>query len=138
MSIFDFAVGTPGFMTCVEMFIVSIIFLWSFSAEPYLQLSMELPRTRSVGGAFLEVLDARDIFEGIGYMFKIAFPCGWGRSKSAMRREVGEKIEEEKERDVERGTMEVTETSHHDNDTLEEKTESSAAVNDETYHVQTV
>ena len=84
VSIFDFAVGTPAFMTCVEMFIVSIIFLWSFSAEPYLELATSLPRTRSLGGAFIDVLDIRDIFHGIWYMCKIAFCCG-GRSRASGR-----------------------------------------------------
>ena len=75
MSVFDFAVGTPAFMTCVEMFVVSVVFLWSFSAEQYLELSGSLPRTRSLGGAFVEVLDVRDIFQGIWHMCKIAFCC---------------------------------------------------------------
>ena len=65
-------------MTCVEMFIVSIIFLWSFSANEYLQLSTELPRTRGLGGAVVDVLDVRDIFQGIWYMCKIAFSCRGG------------------------------------------------------------
>ena len=63
-------------MTCVEMCIVSVIFLWSFSAEQYLRLSTELPRTRGLGGALVDVLDARDIFQGIWYMCKICFCCG--------------------------------------------------------------
>ena len=79
VSILDFVVGTPAFMTCVEMFIVSVIFLWSFSAEQYLELSTTLPRTRSLGGALVDVLDIRDIFHGIWYMCKIAFCCD-GRS----------------------------------------------------------
>lgn len=65
-------------MTCVEMFVVSVVFLWSFSAEQYLELSTSLPRTRSLGGALVEVLDIRDIFQGIWYMSKIAFCCGGG------------------------------------------------------------
>lgn len=65
-------------MTCVEMFIVSVVFLWSFSAEQYLELSTELPRTRGLGGALVEVLDIRDIGEGIWYMCRIAFCCGGG------------------------------------------------------------
>lgn len=78
VSILDFAVGTPGFMTCVEMFAVSVVFLWSFSAEPYRQMSASLPRTRGVGGALVDVLDVRDIFRGIWYMCQIAFCCGGG------------------------------------------------------------
>ena len=75
VSVFDFAVGTPAFMTCVEMFAVSVIFLWSFSAQGYLDLSRELPRTRGLGGALLEVADARDIFWGVWDAARISF---WG------------------------------------------------------------
>lgn len=81
VSDLDFVVGTPAFMTCVEMCIVSVIFLWTFSATQYVELSKELPRTKRFGAAALDVLDARDIFHGIWYMCKIAFCCG-GRSRS--------------------------------------------------------
>ena len=63
-------------MTCVEMFVVSVIFLWSFSAEEYLELSTTVPRTRGLGGALIDVLDIRDIFQGIWYMCEISFCCG--------------------------------------------------------------
>lgn len=63
-------------MTCVEMLVVSVIFLWSFSAERYLELSSELARTRGLGGALVEVLDVRDIFGGVWGMCKMAFCCG--------------------------------------------------------------
>lgn len=85
-------------MTCVEMFAVSVVFLWSFSAEQYLELSVSLPRMRSLGGAFVEVLDIRDIFQGIWYMCKIAFCCGGGS------RGVGDG---EKEADLESDTVEM-------------------------------
>ena len=101
MSLFDFAIGTPAFMTCVEMCIVSVVFLWSFSAEQYLELSRELPRTRSLGGALLDVLDIRDIFQGIWYMCKISFCCG-GRSRGRGR-EFGSK-----EEDLESDEIELT------------------------------
>lgn len=65
-------------MTCVEMLVVSIVFLWSFSAERYLELSTSLPRTRGLGGALVEVLDVRDIFGGVWDMCKIMFCCGGG------------------------------------------------------------
>ena len=94
VSIMDFAVGTPAFMTCVEMFIVSVVFLWSFSAEQYLELSASMPRTRNLGGALVEVLDIRDIFRGIWHMCKISFCCG-GRSRA------GSRVIEDKESDSE-------------------------------------
>lgn len=87
-------------MTCVEMFVVSVVFLWSFSAEQYLELSTSLPRTRSLGGAVADVLDIRDIGQGIWYMCKIAFCCGGGS------RESGE--EADKELDLENDTVEMT------------------------------
>jgi len=76
VSEFDFTVGTPAFMTYCEMSIISVVFLWTFTATPYLDLMSSMPRRRSVGGAFLEVLDIRDILKGCWYMTKILFCCG--------------------------------------------------------------
>ena len=76
VSVLDFTVGTPAFMTCCEMFIISVVFIWTFTAEPYLNLMGTSPRCRGVGGAFLEVLDIRDILKGCWYMTKIVFCCG--------------------------------------------------------------
>lgn len=76
VSVLDFTVGTPALMTCCEMFIISVVFLWTFTAEPYLNLMGSMPRCRSVGGAFLEVLDIRDILKGCWYMTKIILFCG--------------------------------------------------------------
>lgn len=101
VSIFDFAVGTPAFMTCVEMFAVSIIFLWTFSAKQYLELSGSVPKTRGFGGALVDVLDVRDIFHGIGYMCKIAFCCGGG--SRAISKDFGGKGS-----DLESDTVEMT------------------------------
>ena len=78
VSVLDFTVGTPAFMTCCEMFFISIVFIWTFTAEPYLNLMGTMPRCRSVGGALLEVLDIRDILKGCWYMTKILF-CSAGR-----------------------------------------------------------
>ena len=100
VSFLDFALGTPAFMDCVEMFIVSVIFLWTFSAEEYLELSTSLPRTRSLGGAVLEVLDVRDIFEGLWYMCKILL-CRSGRSRTVVKDLGG------RESDLEQDTMEM-------------------------------
>ena len=79
VSIFDFAVGTPAFLTCVEMLVVSVIFLWSFGAKRYAELAREVPREKGFGGAVLDVLDVRDIFQGIGFMFRIMFSSGGSR-----------------------------------------------------------
>ena len=76
VSVLDFTVGTPAFMTCCEMFIISTVFIWTFTADPYLDSMGTLPRRRSVGGALLEVLDIRDILKGCWYMTKIVFCCG--------------------------------------------------------------
>ena len=100
VSLMDFAVGTPAFLTCVEMLIVSVIFLWSFSAEQYLELSTSLPRTKTLGGALLDVLDIRDIFQGVWYMCKIAFCCG-GRTPPISKDFGGE------ESDLESETLEM-------------------------------
>lgn len=80
VSVLDFTVGTPAFMTCCEMFMISVIFLWAFTAEPYLNLMGSIPRCRSVGGAFLEVLDIRDILKGCWYMTEVIF-CWGGRAQ---------------------------------------------------------
>ncbi|KAM0803806.1 organic solute transporter Ostalpha-domain-containing protein [Usnea florida] len=96
VSVFDFAVGTPAFMTCVEMFAVSVIFLWSFSAQGYLDLSRELPRTRGLGGALVEVADVRDIFWGVWDAARISF---WG-ARRTRRRTRGRDVADE-DRDVE-------------------------------------
>lgn len=76
VSIFDFTVGTPAFITCCEMLLISVVFLWTFSATPYLNLMSSMPRRRSLGGAFLEVLDIRDILKGCWYTTKVIFCCG--------------------------------------------------------------
>lgn len=100
VSVLGFTVGTPAFMTCCEMFMISVIFLWTFTAEPYLKLMGSMPRCRSVGGAFLEVLDIRDILKDCWYMTKVIFCCG-GRAQM-------ERIEKGLEGD----TYELTKKDH--------------------------
>jgi len=70
VSTFDFTVGTPAFLTCCEMFIVSVLFLWSYSAKPYQRPDTEAPRF-SIGRAIIDVLDTRDILKGCFYMVSI-------------------------------------------------------------------
>ena len=96
VSELDFTVGTPAFMACCEMFLISIVFVWTFTAEPYLNLTGSMPRCRSVGGALLEVLDIRDILKGCWYMTKIVFCCG-GRAQI-----------DQKDDGLERNTHEMT------------------------------
>lgn len=76
VSVLDFTIGTPAFMTCCEMLLISFVFLWSFTAVPYVNLMSSMPRRRGVAGAFLEVLDIRDVLKGYWYMMKIVFCCG--------------------------------------------------------------
>ena len=76
VSEFDFTVGTPAFMTCCEMFIISIVFLWTFTSTPYLNFMSSMPRRRSVDGALLEALSIGDILKGCWYMTEILFCCG--------------------------------------------------------------
>ena len=76
VSTFDFIIGIPAFMTCCEMFLISVIFIWTFSATPYLDLTGSMPRCRGVGGALLDALDIRDILKGCWYMTKMVFTRG--------------------------------------------------------------
>ena len=101
VSVLDFTVGTPAFMTCVEMFIISVVFIWTFTAEPYLNMMGSMPRCRSVGGALIEVLDIRDILKGFWYMTKIIF-CSAGRPPAV----------EQLEKGPESDTHELTENGH--------------------------
>ncbi|KAM0800896.1 organic solute transporter Ostalpha-domain-containing protein [Usnea florida] len=101
VSVLDFTVGTPAFMTCCEMFIISVVFIWTFTAEPYLNMMGSMPRCRSVGGALLEVLDIRDILKGFWYMTKIIF-CSAGRPPAV----------EQLEKGPESDTHELTEHRH--------------------------
>lgn len=79
MSVTDFVVGTPAFLICVEMFLVSLLFLWSFSATEYMRMVASHAPKMGVGRAILDVLDIRDILNGCWYMTKILFCCGTGR-----------------------------------------------------------
>lgn len=84
VSIMDFVIGTPSFMVCVEMFIVSLLFLWSFSASEYKnqlrsQSNSGHVQKSSVARAILDVLDIRDVLHGCWYWCKLVFCCGYGR-----------------------------------------------------------
>ena len=88
VAVFDFTIGTPAFMTCCEMFIISFIFIWTFTATPYLNLMGTMPRCRGVGGALLEVLDIRDILRGYWYMTKIVFCCAGEIEREHMEKDL--------------------------------------------------
>ena len=80
VSIFDFAIGTPSFLISVEMFIVSLLFQWSFSALEYKRLARSQNLRRGgAGKALLEVVDIRDILKGCWYMCRILVGGGTGR-----------------------------------------------------------
>lgn len=80
VSIVDFAIGTPSFLICVEMFIVTLLFLWSFSASEYKNLAKSQNlRREGAGKALLDVVDIRDILKGCWYMFRILVGGGSGR-----------------------------------------------------------
>ena len=76
VATFDFTIGVPALMTCCEMFIVSILFVFTFTAKPYLEQKDRLGKRKGVGGALLDVLDIRDILRGCWYMVKVVVTCG--------------------------------------------------------------
>ncbi|KAK4691336.1 hypothetical protein P7C71_g5641, partial [Lecanoromycetidae sp. Uapishka_2] len=81
VSVMDFVIGTPAFMICMEMFIVSLLFLWSFSATEYMNMVARHRTPRiGIGRAILDVLDIRDILRGCWYMVRFGFCCGRGRA----------------------------------------------------------
>ena len=62
VSYTDFIIGTPSFLVCVEMFIVSLLFLWSFSAVEYKNLAKSQNLSRDgVGKALLDVINISDM-----------------------------------------------------------------------------
>lgn len=67
----DFAVGIPSFILIWELTIVSFIFLWSFTFEPYKKLALEKGEKVQPQSwrAFIQALDMRDIFHAVIYMF---------------------------------------------------------------------
>ena len=81
ISIIDFTVGTPSFLVCVEMFLVTLLFLWSFNALEYKNLARSQNLAREgVGKALLDVANISDILKGCWYMCRIVFAGGMGRA----------------------------------------------------------
>lgn len=68
----DFAIGVPQLVLSYELVFVSILFMWSYTFEPYRALVLEGHQvTVPSWKAFSEGLDLTDIWAG----FKYAFTC---------------------------------------------------------------
>ena len=81
VSYVDFIIGTPSFLVCLEMFIVSLLFLWSFSAAEYKNVARAQNLSRDgVGKAVVDVINISDILKGCWYMCRIIFCGGMGRA----------------------------------------------------------
>lgn len=84
ISIVDFTIGTPSFLVCVEMFVVTLLFLWSFSASEYRRLARTQNLTREgIGKALFDVVDVRDILRGCWYMCRILLGGKLGHALNA-------------------------------------------------------
>ena len=92
LSIVDFSVGIPAFMVCMEMFIVSLLFLWSFSAKEYTAIARSQQLKRGgVAHALINVVDIRDIIKGCWYMARIVLCGGMGKALDAPLAPTGQK-----------------------------------------------
>lgn len=91
LSYNDLSIGLPAFLTCCEVFIFSVIFIFTFSARPY------TPRVLKVSGhstvkrhgffrALLDVYNLWDIISGIWFHWKV---FGFLSRKSGERRNAG-------------------------------------------------
>lgn len=74
----DWSVGLSAFCTCCEMFIFSIIFLWPFTAKPYIYTEPDtekLGSSRRAGmgsfAALLHAMDIRDVILGAFFHKKL-------------------------------------------------------------------
>lgn len=75
ISFRDLQTGTPALMTCCEMMIFSIGFLWPFSPKPYLpgHTKQQYHKRYSTWHAIKDVLNIWDIISGVYYAFKLLF-----------------------------------------------------------------
>jgi hypothetical protein len=78
----DIYYGIPSVLTCVESFIFSLIFFWSFNSKEY------HPDNVRTGGnkmttwrAILDAMNMSDIVKGIILMFRLAISVGPGTPK---------------------------------------------------------
>lgn len=83
---FDLAVGVPNLVKCIEVFIASVVFLWSYSPSFYQKLAKEHPQQRrSIGKAILDVLNVWDIMVGAWFALKTLVPTNFGQKKVQTR-----------------------------------------------------
>jgi hypothetical protein len=76
VSYLDITLGVPAFMTCCEMFLFSLFFLWPFWPSPYLSSS---PKAHENGQyvrhgfwkALLDVFNVWDIISGVFFRYKL-------------------------------------------------------------------
>ena len=72
VSIIDFAVGTPSFLVCLEMFIVSLLFWWSFSSSEYRHFAKaQNVRRHGIFRGLFDSFNISDILKGCWYMVSI-------------------------------------------------------------------
>jgi hypothetical protein len=65
----DFAVGTPAFMLCCEVFLFSATFIWSYSSSPYrAALRQGAKREGSMVKGIIDTLNMIDILRGVWFM----------------------------------------------------------------------
>jgi hypothetical protein len=74
----DWAIGVPAFLSCCEMFIFSIVFVWPFGAKPYTTRTLDLEgnatsakSAKAFFPALLHVLNLWDIISGAFFHNKI-------------------------------------------------------------------
>ncbi|KAF2491117.1 hypothetical protein BU16DRAFT_566032 [Lophium mytilinum] len=69
----DLQTGTPAFMTCCEMLIFSIGFVWPFSPKPYLpgHTKQQYHKRYSTWHALKDVFNVWDIVSGVWFRYKV-------------------------------------------------------------------
>ena len=75
VSFRDFAIGLPAFILCWECYWFSILFLYAFHFRDYRMMILRGEATAgSLSGAFVEIIDLRDILRGVLLMFTMREP----------------------------------------------------------------
>ena len=65
----DFSRGIPQFLLSLEMVIVSVAFLWSFTFQDYKKLMLQGQHPYGAWHCFADTFDVSDIWQGVKYMF---------------------------------------------------------------------